>query len=1061
MALTKMKGVIFDLDGVITGTARVHALAWESMFNDFLKKFAKRNNKAFVPFDSDYDYLQYVDGKPRPEGVKSFLESRNIELPFGELDDPPDSETVCGLGNRKNLDFQKVLRREGPEVFKTSIEFVNKFKRKGIKIGVASSSCNCKLILQLAGIEDLFETRVDGEVSRELNLKGKPDPDIFVTAAKNLGLMPNECMVVEDAISGVQAGRNGNFGLTLGIARSIDGQTLFRNGADIVVSDLGEISVTEIENWFKHGIEKDGWNLTYKGFNSEEEKLRETLCTIGNGYLGVRGCFEGENASDVHCPGTYIAGIYNRLGTKINNKIIYNNDLVNCPNWLMLEFRIGSGEFLSLPNMELLDYSQTLNMRDGVMSRSIICRDRLGRITRIHARRFASMANHHICAIKYEITPLNYSKTVTVRSSIDGNVINEGVERYRKLNSKHLSLVESGSTKHGIFLHVRTNRSKYRIVMNARTCVYQNRKKLTADKRVSKNRAGISEEIEIEMQAYTAYTVEKYVSVYTSLDRGISDIKKAGQDAVGKIKSFKNLYQLHAKTWKSLWDRADIRIQGDRLVQKTTRLHIYHLLVTASPHNVGIDAGMPARGLHGEAYRGHIFWDEIYILPFYNCRFPEITRALLMYRYKRLNDAKKYARLNGYKGAMYPWQTADTGTEETQEVHFNPTDGTWGPDLSRLQRHVSIAVFYNVWKYVSDTDDRKFLLSYGAEMMLEIACFWASIAVLDPDTNKYHIKGVMGPDEFHEKIHGSDEHGLKDNAYTNVMVAWLFEKTLELIESLPEKVFAKLKTKAGFRTGEIGKWREIAGNMNIVMQDKNIISQFSGYEDLKELDWNYYKNKYNNIYRMDRILKAEGSSPDLYKVTKQADSLMMFYVLAPDEVQRILNHLGYHVEDAIQLIEENYKYYEKRTSHGSTLSKIVHAVISSYMDEGNTAWGWFIEAMKSDIFDTQGGTTIEGIHTGVMAGSIDIIMRYFAGVNLSGITPALNPHLPKHWDKLEFRICHRKIWYDLEITQRHVKVKIREKEKKPVLIKVYEKEIRLNPGRLRTVKISNYLKTYR
>ena len=1055
MPFSKIKGAIFDLDGVITGTARVHALAWESMFNDFLKKSAKMDNKAFVPFDSNSDYLQYVDGKPRPEGVKSFLESRNIELPFGTLDDGPESKTVCGLGNRKNLDFQKVLRREGPEVFKTSVNFVNKLKKKGIKTGVASSSCNCRLILKLGGIEDLFETRVDGEVSRELGLKGKPDPDIFVTAAKNLGLMPNECMVIEDAISGVQAGQKGNFGLTLGIARSIDGQTLYSNGADIVVSDLGEISLAEIENWFKHGIEKDGWNLTYKGFNPKEEKLRETLCTTGNGYLGVRGCFEGESESDVHYPGTYIAGIYNRLGTKINNKIIYNNDLVNCPNWLLLEFRIGSGEFSSLLNMELLDYSQTLNMQDGVMSRSFICRDRLGRITRIHSKRFASMANPHICTIKYEITPLNYSKTVAIRSSIDGNIINKGVERYRNLNSKHLSLVKSESTKDGISLHVETNRLKYRIVMNARTCVYQNRKKLTARKSIFKNRAKISEEIEIEMQAYTTYAVEKYVSVYTSLDRGISNIKKAGQEAVGKIKSFKDLYLPHAKSWKSLWNKADIRIQGDRFVQKTTRLHIYHLLVTASPHNVGIDAGMPARGLHGEAYRGHIFWDTLYILPFYNSRFPEISRSLLMYRYKRLNDAKKYAGLNGYKGAMYPWQTADTGTEETQKVHFNPANGKWGPDLSRLQRHVSIAVFYNVWKYISDTDDRKFLLNYGAEMMLEIACFWSSIAVLDPDTDKYHIKGVMGPDEFHEKIHGSNENGLKDNAYTNIMVVWLLEKALELVESLPEKVFAKLKTKAGFSTDETGKWKKIVGNMNIVMQNKNIISQFSGYEELKELDWDYYKNKYNNINRMDRILKAEGSSPDLYKVTKQADSLMMFYILAPDEVQRILNRLGYNVEDAIQLLKENYKYYEKRTSHGSTLSKIVHAVISSYMDEESTAWGWFIEAMKSDIFDTQGGTTAEGIHTGVMAGSIDIIMRYFAGVNLSGIIPELNPHLPKHWNKVEFGIYHRKIWYDLEITQTHVKVKTGEKEKKPVLIKIREKQIRLNPGRQRTVRIKD------
>ncbi|MCK4619928.1 MAG: HAD hydrolase-like protein, partial [Desulfobacterales bacterium] len=183
MASTKFKGAIFDLDGVVTGTARVHALAWESMFNVFLKKIAKRENKPFVPFNPENDYLQYVDGKPRMEGVKSFLKSRGIEFPFGEYSDPPDRETICGMGNRKNIDFQKVLRREGPDVFETSIKFIKDLKRKGIKVGVASSSRNCKLILQLAGIEDLFETRVDGDVSQQLKLKGKPDPDIFVTAS--------------------------------------------------------------------------------------------------------------------------------------------------------------------------------------------------------------------------------------------------------------------------------------------------------------------------------------------------------------------------------------------------------------------------------------------------------------------------------------------------------------------------------------------------------------------------------------------------------------------------------------------------------------------------------------------------------------------------------------------------------------------------------------------------------------------------------------------------------------------------------------------------------------
>ena len=375
MSRPKFRAMVLDLDGVITGTARVHGFAWKSMFDDFLKKRADQEGKPFVPFDEDEDYLQYVDGKPRMKGVKSFLDSRGIDLPFGDMDDPPDRRTVCGLGNRKNADFQIVLRREGPDVFESSVTLIKQLLDRGIKIGVASSSCNCELILELAGIADLFQTRVDGNVSRELKLSGKPDADIFATAAKNLGVLDCETVVVEDAISGVQAGRNGNFGLVLGVARNLPGDELMRHGADLVVSDLGDISVADIEAWFDKGIEEDGWRLTYSGFEPGAEKLRETLLAVGNGYLGTRGCAASEKASEVHYPGTYIAGIYNKIPTKIADRDIYNNDFVNCPNWLLIEFKVGSGRYQSPLKMELLSYDETLDMKRGVLERTLVCKD--------------------------------------------------------------------------------------------------------------------------------------------------------------------------------------------------------------------------------------------------------------------------------------------------------------------------------------------------------------------------------------------------------------------------------------------------------------------------------------------------------------------------------------------------------------------------------------------------------------------------------------------------------------------------------------------------------------
>jgi trehalose/maltose hydrolase-like predicted phosphorylase len=648
---------------------------------------------------------------------------------------------------------------------------------------------------------------------------------------------------------------------------------------------------------------------------------------------------------------------------------------------------------------------------------------------------------------------LNYRGAIRIRSALDGRVINDNVARYRELNQKHLAPVSQGKIGHTVFLHTETNRSKYQIVMHAKTVVYQGKKRIGSAGEIQKGKGYIAEIFTLNVAENTTCRLEKMVSIFTSLDEGIKNPRAAGRRALSRIKSFAEVYRAHVRAWASIWKFADIRIEGDRFMQKATRLHIYHLLVAASPHNVRIDAGITARGLHGEAYRGHVFWDELYILPFYNLRFPKISKALLMYRYRRLNGARQYAAENGYRGAMYPWQTADGSDEETQSVHYNPADGSWGPDLSRRQRHVSIAIFYNVWRYVEDTEDRRFLSQQGAEIMLEIARFWASIAQWDDDSGRYSIAGVMGPDEFHEKLPGSEVPGVKDNAYTNIMVAWLLEKAMEAIDSLSSDALKQLKEKIGFEIKETKKWREICQKLNVIMTEDGIISQFDGYMGLKELNWDHYRKKYGNIHRMDRILKAEGDSPDTYKVAKQADTLMTYYVLSPEAVSDILIRLGYAAMDPVDVMKKNYAYYEQRTSHGSTLSKVVHAIISSYMDNEETAWQWFVEAMESDIYDTQGGTTPEGIHCGVMAGTLDVITRYFVGIDFSKQVPQFIPHLPRHWKRLVMEVRHRKNRYHIDLSRDKIKLTVKGAPKTQQPVKVNGRTIMLSGGKTRTIGI--------
>ena len=1043
-----LKGVIFDLDGVVTGTAKIHSLAWESMFNTFLKEYAEANSEPFVPFDPARDYLGYVDGKPRMEGVRSFLESRDIELPFGEIDDIPEMPTICGLGNRKNEVFTEILIKEGPEVFQSTVDFIHELKSKGIRIGVASSSRNCKLILELAKLEDLFETRVDGEVSLELGLKGKPNPDIFTTAADNLGLHPHDCVVVEDAISGVQAGSAGNFGLVLGIAREIEGMRLQEEGADVVVRDLGEITVDEVIRWFQEDIIEDGWNLHYATFKQKEEKLRETLTAIGNGYLGTRGAYEGSKASEYHYPGTYIAGIFNKIPSEVHGETIYNNDFVNCPNWLPVEFRICCGSFIDPFEQNILSYRQDLNMQNAVMNREIVFQDNLGRITRIASTRMASMDNPHLCALQFSFVPVNYSGDIEFRMAIDGTVENKGVARYSALASDHLEHIDSGASDKGIFLHVQTNSSQYQIVTHAKSSIQVAGSSAETEKSIDSSPRYIAELFKVPLARGQECTVEKIVAVHTSLDRNHDDPKAAGDKAILSAGDFSELLEAHTKAWEKIWDKSNISIDGDRFSQKALRFHTYHLMGTASPHNPSIDAGMPARGLNGEAYRGHIFWDEIYILPFFIHHFPDIAKALLMYRYHRLDAAREYARENGFKGAMFPWQTADDGSEETQIVHYNPQSGTWGPDLSRNQRHVSIAVFYNTWRYAHETGDTEFLQQYGAEMLFEIARFWSSIARHHPDTDKYHIEGVMGPDEFHEKLPGSTKEGLKDNAYTNIMTAWLLEKSVELAETLDPSVMDRLVTNINIGYDEIEEWKKICSSLHIILTKEGILEQFDGYMGLKELDWEQYRKKYGNIHRMDRILKAEGDSPDNYKVAKQADVLMTYYTLSPVEVQHVLEKNGYHVDDPIKMVRDNYNYYEPRTSHGSTLSKVVHSIISSYLHDGHeTAWRWFTESLKSDIEDTQGGTTQEGIHCGVMGGTLDTVTRYFAGISFANDMLNVHPNLPKHWRSLDLKVCFRNSWYRIVIDHNTITVHLLESPEESVTASIAGHKVTIGRGK--------------
>ena len=421
---TGFDAALFDLDGVVTDTARLHADAWTRMFETFLEKRSREDHRPYAPFTLQ-DYLAYIDGRPRTEAIRSFLAVRDVSLPEGTSSDGPNEDTVHGLSARKSLLFLDYIRTSGVDVYPSTVGLIRRLRALGLKIALVTASSNRAEILRIAGLEPLFDAVVDGHDRAALALRGKPAPDTFLEAARRLGTLPARTLVIEDATAGVAAGRAGGFALVIGVDRASQAEALRAHGADVVVADLSEleihrngvaladaapaepkpdvhrldpfISEMRVERRPLGAAGKaDPWVFTYDRFDPRVEGRRETLFALGNGYFVTRGAAAEANADAVHYPGTYLAGGYNRLTTAIGDRLVEHEDLVNLPNWLPVTFRIDEGEWFDLRKIDILAYRLTLDLRRGLYERTVRVRDPEGRETRLVERRFVHMQEKHL-----------------------------------------------------------------------------------------------------------------------------------------------------------------------------------------------------------------------------------------------------------------------------------------------------------------------------------------------------------------------------------------------------------------------------------------------------------------------------------------------------------------------------------------------------------------------------------------------------------------------------------------------------------------------------------------
>lgn len=731
------------------------------------------------------------------------------------------------------------------------------------------------------------------------------------------------------------------------------------------------------------------WAIINNDFSPEKEKFYESIFSLANGYMGTRGAMEEAERSNVHQPATYIAGVFNKVRGE-------TPDLVNVPNWLSLKFA-SSNEWLDINKDETLLFQRKLDMKNGLLSRKVRWEDKDGKITLIQITRFISQDNKHLSAIRYSVTPENYSGKIKFESSLDGNVTNNGI--------KHLRESEVDYQKNLICLSTRTKQSKIVIAEASKIIVGYGKGKIKIKSDYQKSKNKIMHGFEIEIERGRKYNIDKIISVHTSLDskNPLPEAKKSICNSGG----FDYLLKKHVKRWQKHWQESDIIIAGEKKLQKAIRFSVFHLIQLGQSNN-GLSS-IAAKGLSnipGKGYRGHVFWDtENYILPFYIFTYPEIAKSLLMYRYRAMPRAKEKAGKNRCRGAMYPWESADTGEEATPKwvKIVNKKIRVW---TGEKEHHISADIAYAVWQYFLATKDKEFIKSYGAEIILETARFWASRMSYNKKKKTYEIKGVIGPDEYHVKYPDKNRVGINNNFYTNTLAAWNIKTALKIIKTLPQS--EKIRKKINLKDNELKDWDEKSQKIYIPFDKKmSVHPQFDGFMSLKYVDLKKFRN--TPSIALETLLQNKSIDINATQITKQADVIMALYLL-PD-----ITDLKTKVAD--------FDFYDKRTAHGSSLGGGIHIIMACRLKKMTYAYKHFVELAEIDLRDKKGNTFL-GLHVAALGGIWQALINGFAGLRLKNGLLYFEPSLPSSWKGLEFKIKYRGKILKIRITKNSMLLKI-------------------------------------
>ncbi|AVH74064.1 beta-phosphoglucomutase [Nostoc sp. 'Lobaria pulmonaria (5183) cyanobiont'] len=728
----------------------------------------------------------------------------------------------------------------------------------------------------------------------------------------------------------------------------------------------------------RHFIYTD-WILIETQFDPEQLHSKETVFTIGNGYLGTRGSFEEGHPHAL--PATFINGVYDDV------PVVYT-ELVNCPDWLPL-IVIVNGDRFRLDQGEILSYDRQLDLRQGLLIRAVRWRSPSGNTIDISFQRFASLADPHVLALRCDVTPVDFEGLIEIQASINGYPENQGFNHWEEL--------DQGKINQGIWLQRRTRSSRIELGMAAKMTILGTEASLQVN--TAPGYPTLSTTFFAKRQQ--TITVEKLVTVFTSRD--IETPVSAAQEKLTHLPDYATLLKAQSQAWDEVWQQSDILIEGDSTATFAVRYNLFQLLIAAPRHDDKVS--IPAKTLSGFGYRGHIFWDtEIFIQPLFLFTQPAIARNLLSYRWHTLPGARRKAAHYGYKGAMFAWESADSGDEVTPRWAIG--SDFYGEDVRIWCRdreiHINADIPYAVWNYWRATGDDDWMQSYGAETILDAAIFWGSRVEFNSEQERYEIRGVIGADEYHELVH--------NNAFTNRMAQWHLEKAIAVYDWLahkfPERA-TELEQKLKLTPEERSHWQDIIAKMLFFYDPSTeLIEQCEGFfqfEDINLADYEPRDRSMQPILGMEKTNKSQ--------VLKQPDVLMLLYLM------RESADFPYN-EKALQT---NWDYYAPRTdiTYGSSLGPAVQAILASDLGKSTEAYKQFMQALMVDLEDNRGNTS-DGIHGASAGGIWQAVIFGFGGIQLTENGPVANPHLPPGWTRLKFKLHWRGKWHDFDLHQGQV-----------------------------------------